>query len=333
MIEPQSFKYSVEVSIVIPVYNSEKYIVQTINSVLNQTFPNFELLLIDDGSTDNSGKICDDFSSKYTCIRVIHSSNKGVSHARNIGIKQAIGHYIVFIDSDDTVECTFIEKLYKTISTKNINLVICALKRFYNDNRENYPVLLKEDDYINLTENIFCDFYALKSYMAYAATKMFDLQLIKKNNIYFPEDCTDAEDQIFVLRYIQYAHDYKFINEPLYNYRQTNEFSLSKLQTAQSFKSNFKAFLLLKEVGIKFHIVNIEKLLIGKAFFILQKYNKLKESTDSYSNARERTRMIFYEIKDFRRVAPLKRRIFLKILNLNIYFPAIFYYRIKNLLR
>ena len=97
-----------KVSIIIPVYNVEAVLERTINSILQQEYRNFEVLLINDGSTDSSGKICDYFAAIDSRIRVFHRKNGGVSSARNVGLKNAAGEYIVFIDSDDVVEANFL---------------------------------------------------------------------------------------------------------------------------------------------------------------------------------------------------------------------------------
>ena len=95
---------NIKVSVILPVYQVEKYLGICIESVINQTYQNLEILLIDDGSTDKSGKICDEYAARDGRIRVIHKENEGVSTARNVGIKQATGDYICFADSDDILE-------------------------------------------------------------------------------------------------------------------------------------------------------------------------------------------------------------------------------------
>ena len=99
------------ISIIVPVYNVEKYLKKCIDSILNQTYSNIEILLIDDGSTDNSGIICDNFKKRDSRIKVVHKKNSGVSSTRNYGLDLATGKYISFVDSDDFVECDFIENL------------------------------------------------------------------------------------------------------------------------------------------------------------------------------------------------------------------------------
>ena len=115
---------SPKASIIIPVYNAEKYIIRCLKSVLNQTYTNFEVLLIDDGSTDNSGKICDSYSRKDSRIYTYHQANMGQSVARNRALMKAQGKYIVFIDADDYVADTLLEKTIPKMESENIDILI-----------------------------------------------------------------------------------------------------------------------------------------------------------------------------------------------------------------
>ena len=105
-------KSSCKISVIVPVYNVEKYLCQCIDSILAQTFTDFELLLIDDGSTDRSGRICDEYADRDARIRVFHTANRGVSAARNLGIGEARADWLCFVDSDDWVETCFLTSLY-----------------------------------------------------------------------------------------------------------------------------------------------------------------------------------------------------------------------------
>lgn len=113
------------ISIIVPVYNVEEYLDRCICSIVNQTYKNIEIILVDDGSEDESGKKCDEWKYKDTRIKVIHKENGGLSDARNIGIKNAVGELIGFIDSDDYINETFYEKLYYALITTNADMVIC----------------------------------------------------------------------------------------------------------------------------------------------------------------------------------------------------------------
>ena len=112
------------ISIIVPIYNVEKYLSRCINSVLSQTFPDFELLLIDDGSTDKSGYICDGYAQKDSRIKVFHIENGGVSAARNYGLDNARGEWITFVDADDWIDKDMYYKLYNIWKIKSISLLI-----------------------------------------------------------------------------------------------------------------------------------------------------------------------------------------------------------------
>lgn len=127
------------VTIVVPIYNVEKYIDRCINSILNQTYKNLEIILVDDGSPDNCGKMCDEYAQKDSRIKVVHKENGGLSDARNAGIDIAKGKYISFIDSDDYIEPEYVEILYKTISEDKSDMAISSHKVIY----ENGTVLEK----------------------------------------------------------------------------------------------------------------------------------------------------------------------------------------------
>ena len=113
-------KMNIQISIIIPIYNVEKYIRKCVDSILNQSFKSFELILIDDGSDDKSGEICDEYSKCDSRVRVIHKENTGSANSRNIGIKEAKGKYICFVDSDDWIEKDMLKDTKLTI----INLII-----------------------------------------------------------------------------------------------------------------------------------------------------------------------------------------------------------------
>ena len=114
------------VSIIVPVYNVEKHLEATISSILAQTFTEFELILVDDGSIDNSAAICDAFKNKDSRVRVFYKKNGGVSSARNRGLKEATGTFVMFADSDDIVDSMWVESLLKTMTTSEADLAICS---------------------------------------------------------------------------------------------------------------------------------------------------------------------------------------------------------------
>ena len=133
-----------EVSVIVPVYQVEQYIAQCIESVLNQTFQDFELILIDDGSKDKSGEICDSYAEKDDRIHVIHTENQGAASARNIGLDHASGKYITFLDGDDYLAENMIARLYEEIQYSEYDMVVCDFLNLLPDEKENFIVHLQE---------------------------------------------------------------------------------------------------------------------------------------------------------------------------------------------
>ena len=125
-----------EVSIIVPVYQVENYIRQCIDSILVQTFTDFELILVDDGSKDRSGKICDEYAVLDQRVKVIHKENGGLSDARNCGMDQAVGNYFMFVDSDDYIASTMLEYLYKALTNKEADIAVCNFLYFFEEDRK-----------------------------------------------------------------------------------------------------------------------------------------------------------------------------------------------------
>ena len=122
-----------KVSVIVPVYNVENYLEECVNSILNQTYENLEIILVDDGSKDSSGKMCDVFTQKYENVKCVHKENGGLSDARNYGIKYATGEYIVFIDSDDFIKENMIEKMLEKIAMTNSDICVCDMEYLYDN--------------------------------------------------------------------------------------------------------------------------------------------------------------------------------------------------------
>ena len=125
-------------SIITPVYQVEQYLPQCLDSILAQTYPHWELILVDDGSKDRSGEICDEYAKKDGRIRVIHTENRGAGAARNTGFAHATGEYVVFVDSDDYISENMIERLYMTIHKSKYDLVVCNFLRAYPDGKNDF---------------------------------------------------------------------------------------------------------------------------------------------------------------------------------------------------
>lgn len=206
-----------EISIIIPIYNVEQYLSQCIESVLSQTYINFELILIDDGSHDESPTICDRYASKDNRIKVIHKINGGVSSARNAGLDYATGHWIVFIDADDWVGIHYLDALVKAVESENM-LVVQGIN-YENEDKEKNTVL----DFGNhiVPSNSYYDLFSvLKMYnYGYPVSKLYNRAIINTNNIRFDHDIHAREDLIFLLHYLLHSKTVKFIPSSNYYYR------------------------------------------------------------------------------------------------------------------
>lgn len=228
-----------ELSIIIPVYNVEKYLRQCLDSILTQTSQNYEVILVDDGSTDESPAICDQYAKKDKRFKVIHKKNEGVSVARNAGIDICTGEFISFVDSDDWLEPTYVSTLI--CQMRNADLIFFShivhsedglkssyqLKEKFIDNEN-----AKEDFILHLFNNmLYVDFYG------YTWNKAFRRDIIMKNNIRFVSGLTFYEDEIFTNDYIMHVKKVRSISTPLYNYNwKVGGLSFSKKKSWQYFK-------------------------------------------------------------------------------------------------
>lgn len=200
-----------KISIIIPVYNVEAYIGYTIDSILNQTLNDIEIILIDDGSTDNSKEIIQDYSSKYKNITLLYQQNSGPSKARNRGIEKARGEYIVFVDSDDLLPEDSLEIRYKTAINNNADIVIGGTHKFNSEKQwpmKNHFLGDGEKDIRNDSSILWT---------VGPCNKIFKKELIK--DIRFPENIKYAEDQVFVLEAYLRAKKIYTIDYPIYLYR------------------------------------------------------------------------------------------------------------------
>jgi len=205
------------ISVIIPVFNVDRYLNECLNSVLVQTFNNIEIILVDDGSTDKTGEICDEFAKKDDRIRVLHKENTGVASSRNFGVDLATGDYILFVDGDDVADKQMIEVLFDNLIKFDADISICGLQYF--DKKMPESVYKKQE--INVMNNI----EAIESmfYQRYFDTgpvaKLYKSSLVKNNR--FP-DGKIFEDLYTVYKFINEANKVVFTPVILYFYRQND---------------------------------------------------------------------------------------------------------------
>ena len=228
------------ISVIIPVYNVEKYLNRCIESVINQTYKNLEVILIDDGSTDNSGKICDEYAKKDNRIKVIHKQNGGVSSARNAGLSIAKGEYIGFVDSDDYIEKDMYEFLYNLLLEHKVQVSCC--NRFVLEKNKFVQSLDFPKDVILSFNEILND----RGYAFYIWNKLVSKKTIE--NIRFSEKLILGEDLLFCLDVFKKAENVVFSKEAKYYYF-NNDGSVTRKKI---FKKEYLEHILFHDKLIKY---------------------------------------------------------------------------------
>lgn len=217
------------ITVVVPVYNAEKYLKRCLDSIISQSKKELDIVLVDDGSKDSSGAICDGYLSDER-VRVFHIPNGGVGAARNYGIGQAQGKYIAFVDSDDVCHPELFQRLYDALSgDPDKAMSVCAIA-FVND----YPAVTKTSCY---GAGTYCVNDYIEKILLPARTaqfcgapycKLFQTEILKKNRVLYPTDTAYAEDFIFNMRYLHHVEKVHVVEEALYFYQSDADNSLTK---------------------------------------------------------------------------------------------------------
>jgi glycosyltransferase involved in cell wall biosynthesis len=203
-----------KISVIVPVYNVEQYLIKCIDSILDQDYFNVELILVNDGSQDNSGKICDEYIEKDTRVRVYHKLNQGVSSARNLGLENANGKYIWFVDADDWIERNCITGIICELENNDLDALQIGYTSVINN------ILVPFDEKYGVTTDILTpvEYVTPKLFIGAVCGTVFKQNLSAKNNIRFEENICLAEDQLFFLTIFKFSKKVKRINSIVYYY-------------------------------------------------------------------------------------------------------------------
>jgi glycosyltransferase involved in cell wall biosynthesis len=235
------------VSIIVPVYNSEAYIGKCVTSILGQSYENIEVLLINDGSTDGSGRLCDEYAEKDKRIKVIHQTNSGPSAARNKGISLATGDYIQFVDGDDAIEPLMTETMVESIGEKH-ELVICGYKTILENDGEfvidetfhfHKTGSFRKEEFLGFFGQLYRDYY-----IHYNWNKIYVADIIRQFNLAFDAEVIRGEDMLFNLQYLNKCSRIKILPYPFYNYMTSNSGSITSTFRPNLFEN--QQFLLQK---------------------------------------------------------------------------------------
>lgn len=221
------------ISLIIPVYNIEKYLKECLDSIAAQTFTDWECILVDDGSKDGSGAICDEYAAQDSRFKVIHKQNEGVSSARNTGLDNAKCDWFAFVDSDDTIDNNYLELLYSTAVKTDSDMVVCGFVKHYGDNmtaddlsQEKSAPDTNGADMMSLTRYEFLeDFHKFRiNELSINVLHSPCMRIYRKNNdfcVRFNSNIKWGEDYLFNLEYFAKLQKISFVRECMYHYRYT----------------------------------------------------------------------------------------------------------------
>ena len=226
------------ISVIIPVYNVEKFLMRCYKSIADQTYSKLEIILIDDGSVDNSGKICDEIAENDLRVKVIHKKNEGLGLARNTGLDMASGDYVVFVDSDDFVKKNYIEIMYKAIKENNADVSSCGITQYYADGSQYEKPICDIKKFYSEKEEISRFLISMIGSLPEEGAnnkipmsvwhQMYSMKIIKKYKLAF---CSErefiSEDIIFQIDYFSKAKSVVLLEETLYFYYCSQVGSLS----------------------------------------------------------------------------------------------------------
>lgn len=336
-----------KISIIVPVYNVEKYLNKCIDSLLEQTYKNFEIILVDDGSTDMSASICDEYSNKYSNIKVVHKNNEGLGMARNTGIDNATGDYLVFIDSDDYADSGLVKDLYDAIRLNDSDTCIGGYKRVDSYNRlvsthkyERNKFIENDILKILLPRMIGSSPEKKDSIAVSACNVLYSKNIIDKYNIRFvSEREIISEDLIFNISYLFHAKNVMIIDTVNYNYR-INYGSLTTRYLPQRFCKIKELYNKEVEILNNIGIYNDCELRLMRQFFIYVRMCLAQEKQNVDAKNFNKLRLKVKEICNDDLVCQLVRRypinklgfkqkIFLYLIKYKMYFIISLFIKLK----
>jgi len=240
----------IKVSVVIPVYNVDKYLEECVDSVLQQTFKNYEIILVDDGATDCSGEICDRYAKNYEDVKVIHQKNGGLSAARNTGLREAVGEYVYFLDSDDYIESVTLEHLVNVVESENADVVFFDGYVFFTDCEENMDITKYQRKELYQSENgkeILRKLLMKDEYRTAVPLMLFKTKYLYEHKLLFKEGILH-EDELFT--FLVYNADGKVshCHEELYARRVRPASIMTSSGMVRRYESMLQIYMELSEL-------------------------------------------------------------------------------------
>lgn len=272
-------------SIVMPIYNVERHLRQAIDSLLQQTLQDYEIILVDDCSPDKCPEICDEYARKYDCIYVVHhGENQGLSYARNTGMGIATGKYIWFMDSDDYVDADLLEKVYFSLQQNLAEMVVIGLIEEYydqNDELNHIEIVCHEEKVLSTREAVRSEIISLEkeTLYGYAWNKFYSLEYLKKIGIRF-EKITLIEDILFNVQYCMEIQSMNILNLPAYHYNKRMDNSLTAKFVPNYYELHQRRIELLYEQYKYWGICTKEKKAVLATLYTRYIFSSLQRNCD-----------------------------------------------------
>lgn len=326
-----------KVSVIIPVYNVEKYLRRCLDSVVNQTYKNLEIILVNDGSPDNSKEICEEYVNKYDNIQLINQENQGNSGARNTALKNITGEYVMFVDSDDWIELDAIEYCVESMKKSDADIVVTQMvrKKAYTPNKEENANILEK----TLTQEQYAkQFFKIGSNKIeyYVYSKLYKREVV--NNITFPKGLSIGEDALVTFRYIQKAKKIFYSSKVTYNYFY-NDASLTAKFSSKDFDLE-KIWDLVIEDAVNYgneDYIFYAKLNRYRIDFNLLCRIALSENKEDTVKYKDKIEELLLKVKEKKKILleylPLSRKVILRLFLVNYHVGSFFLRKANKILK
>ena len=287
------------VSIIVPMYNSEKYIERCIKSLINQSYKNIEIILIDDGSKDKTIEILKLYNSKDSRIKLYKKKNSGASSARNYGLEKCTGDYILFVDADDYIDSNMVQDIVSMVDITVNTMVFSGNDEIYKDKIEYRNLFVGIKDKMNISRNIVMREIA-SGRAGLICCKLIPKSIVDKFNIRFDESIKMSEDQLFFLELAQYIDKFCYIEGCMYHYNRTNEKSITVNYQSNVYKNQMYVFEKIETLFNKNELNHNEdiKALSKKMKDILLFCINNEVSSSNIKNINEKIKNINFILKD-----------------------------------
>lgn len=311
-----------KISVIIPLYNASSYLHHSIDSLLSQPFQDIEIILVDDGSTDGSAAICDEYAKKDSCISVFHEPHSGVAHSRQVGFEHATGDYILYVDADDQVDANMVSDMYDEATRQQADMVICDYRELTNEGE----VYQKQEPTASDGVTVLDDIVNGKLYGA-LWNKLMRREWLLETRACFPQELSMREDLIFLSQCLPYAQKIAYIAKAYYGYERRNTSALTSnyLNESPSYydQESLWVSLILKNKSLSNSIrLQLERyyfklsyITLLKGLFDKQLWNerfKSHENLLDYGSGFRRT-IVSFAFCDHFRIAQFMRTIISKI--------------------